>query len=166
MRGHGGSLSELCDALLGGNAELLEEQLQAFVTNVLSFHDTGAIKPERVYQGFVVGLLAVLEPGYQVRSNRESGYGRPDVLIRPVQPGKPGAVLELKVARPGKRTLAQALAEGSRSSGRTTTAPSCARRCTPSRWRSMASGCGSRWVASARGRELGGAVVDRRDVAF
>jgi hypothetical protein len=112
MRGHGGSLEELCTALLGGDAELLEDQLQVFVTNLLSYHDPGTIKPERVYHGFVVGLLAVLEPGYQVRSNRESGQGRPDVIIRPTQPGKPGVVLELKVARPRKKTLAQALAEG------------------------------------------------------
>ncbi len=89
-----------------------EEQLQAFVTNVLSFHDPGTVDPERVYQGFVVGLLAVLEPAYQVRSNRESGKGRPDVLIRPTQPGKAGVVLELKVAKPGKKTLEQALSEG------------------------------------------------------
>jgi hypothetical protein len=60
----------------------------------------------------VVGLLAVLEPNYQVRSNRESGRGRPDVSIRPMRPGNPGAVLELKVARPGKKTLDQALDEG------------------------------------------------------
>jgi hypothetical protein len=112
LRGHGGSLEELCGALLTGDAELLEEQLQAFVTNLLSYHDPGTVKPERVYHAFVVGLLAVLEPGYQVRSNRESGQGRPDVLIRPTQPGKPGVVLELKVARPGRATLAQALAEG------------------------------------------------------
>jgi len=112
MRGHGGSLEDLCNALLNGDAELLEEQLQAFVTNLLSYHDPGTVRPERVYQGFVVGLLAVLEPGYQVRSNRESGQGRPDVLIRPMQPGKPGVVLGLKVARPRKKTLAQARAEG------------------------------------------------------
>lgn len=59
-----------------------------------------------------MGLLAVLEPGYQVRSNRESGKGRSDVMVRPSKPGKPGAVLELKVARAGKKTLDQALAEG------------------------------------------------------
>ncbi|MEP7119846.1 MAG: AAA family ATPase [Byssovorax sp.] len=112
MKGHGGSLEELTGALLSGDAETLEEQLQAFVTNLLSYHDPGTIKPERVYQGFVVGLLAVLEPAYQVRSNRESGEGRPDVMIRPMQPGKPGAVLELKVARARRKTLAQALAEG------------------------------------------------------
>jgi hypothetical protein len=72
-----GRLDELCDALLSGDAELLEEQPQAFVTNVLSYPDPGTVKPERVYHGFVVGLLAVLEPGYQVRSNRESGRGDP-----------------------------------------------------------------------------------------
>jgi hypothetical protein len=55
MRGHGGSLDDLCKALLSGDAEPLEEQLQAFVTNLLSYHDPGTIKPERVDQGFVVG---------------------------------------------------------------------------------------------------------------
>jgi len=112
MGGHGGSVDRLTRALLGGDAEAFEEQLQAFVTNVLSYHDPGKLDAERVYHGFMVGLLAVLEPGHDVRSNRESGAGRPDVLIRPRQPGKPGVVLELKVAKPGKKTLAQALAEG------------------------------------------------------
>jgi PD-(D/E)XK nuclease superfamily len=82
------------------------------VTDVLSFHDPGKLHAERVYQGFLVGLLAVLEPGHQVRSNREADKGRSDVLIRPTRPGNPGVVLELKVARPGKKTLDQALAEG------------------------------------------------------
>src|SRR5262249_25041301 len=72
----------------------------------------GSIDPERVYQAFVVGLLAVLEPGHEVRSNRESGKGRPDVIIRPRAAAKPGVVLELKVAKPGKKTLEQALEEG------------------------------------------------------
>lgn len=112
MEGHGGSVDRLVRALLGGDAEALEEQLQAFVSNVLSHHDPGRLDPERVYHGFVMGLLAVLEPGHDVRSNRESGAGRPDVLVRPREAGKPGAVLELKVARPGRKTLEQAIAEG------------------------------------------------------
>ena len=112
MSGHGGSLAELTRALLGGDTERFEEQLQAFVTNLLSYHDLGKHNQERVYHGFVMGLFAVLEPGHEVRSNRESGGGRPDVLIRPRQPGKPGVVLELKVARPGRKTLEQALSEG------------------------------------------------------
>jgi hypothetical protein len=112
MQGHGGGVDRLTRALLAGDVEAFEDQLQAFVTNVLSFHDPGNLDPERVYQGFLVGLLAVLEPGWDVRSNRESGAGRPDVLIRPRQPGKPGVVLELKVAKPRRKTLRQALAEG------------------------------------------------------
>ncbi len=112
LQGHGGSLDKLTRALLGGDAETFEEQLQAFVTNLLSYHDPGSVDPERVYHGFVVGLLAVLEPGHQVRSNRESGKGRPDVIIRPDVAGKPGVVLELKVAKAGKKTLEQALDEG------------------------------------------------------
>ena len=112
MRGHGGNLDRLTRGLLSGDAAAFEEQLQAFVENVLSYHDGGAPSPEQLYHGFVLGLLAVLEPDYLVRSNRESGQGRPDVMIRPARPGRPGAVLELKVARPGRKTLVAALDEG------------------------------------------------------
>ena len=111
MSGHGGDLERLTRGLLGGDAEVLEEELQAFVENLLSYHD-GAVRPEQVYQGFVIGLLAVLEPGHRVRSNRESGRGRPDVLVIPAKPGMPGVVLELKVAKAGRKTLEQALEEG------------------------------------------------------
>ncbi len=104
-------LDRLTSALLAGDAEALEEQLQAFTTNLLSYHDT-ALRPEQVYHAFVIGLLATLEPAYEVRSNRESGHGRPDVLIRPRRAPGPAVVLELKVARRGKKTMAQALAEG------------------------------------------------------
>jgi PD-(D/E)XK nuclease superfamily len=110
LKGKGGSLNELTAALFTGDAERLEPQLQAFVTSLLGYHDTG-LRPEQVYQAFLLGLLASLEPEYQVRSNRESGHGRPDVLIRPVQPGKPGVVLELKVVKPSKRTPDKALGE-------------------------------------------------------
>ncbi len=82
------------------------------MTDVLSYHDPARLDPEAVYQGFVLGLLAAMEPAYVVRSNRESGDGRPDVMIRPRDAGKPAAVLELKVARKGKRTAAAALREG------------------------------------------------------
>ncbi|WP_437285052.1 AAA family ATPase [Sorangium sp. So ce406] len=105
-----GGLDRLLGALLAGDAERFEAQLQAFATDVLSYHDTGRPDPEQVMQGFVLGLLAALEPDHQVRSNRESGRGRPDVIIRPSRPGRPGVVLELKVARGGK-TLEQALEE-------------------------------------------------------
>ena len=111
LRGHGGNLQKLTRALLSGDAETVEEQLQAFVINVLSYNDPAASDPEAVYHGFVTGLLASLEPHYIVRSNRESGKGRPDVTIRGARGAGPAAVMELKVAR-RKKTLEQALSEG------------------------------------------------------
>jgi hypothetical protein len=65
-----------------------------------------------VLHAFVLGLLATLEPAYEVRSNRESGSGRPDVMIRPRTPGQPGVLLGLKVARAGVRTAEAALRAG------------------------------------------------------
>ncbi|EYF00745.1 AAA family ATPase [Chondromyces apiculatus] len=112
LKAHGGSIRRLTSALLDGDAERVEAQLQAFTADLLSHHDLHPRDPERIYQAFLVGLLAALEPAYQVRSNRESGHGRPDVLIRSAQPGHPGVVLELKVARAGRKTLEQALEEG------------------------------------------------------
>jgi hypothetical protein len=61
----GGSVDRLKTALLRGDAEVFERQLQAFVTDVLSYHDPAVLDPEQVYQGFVLGLLATLEPEYQ-----------------------------------------------------------------------------------------------------
>lgn len=107
----GGSIERLLRAVLEGDAEELAYQLGAFARNLLSYHDVGRVRPEEIYQSFVLGLLAALEPGHRVRSNRESGKGRPDVLIFPAKPRQPGVVLELKVAR-GKKTLDDALDEG------------------------------------------------------
>lgn len=108
----GGDVGKLARAMLSGDDETFEEQLQKFVQNVLSYYDVAKLDPERVYHGFVLGLLAALEPEYLVRSNRESGSGRPDVTIRPRLAGKPGVLLELKLARKGKKTPAAALREG------------------------------------------------------
>ncbi|MEZ4302353.1 MAG: AAA family ATPase [Polyangiaceae bacterium] len=109
LRAHGGSLRLLTTALFAGDAAGLEEQLQTFATNLLSYHDTPRQDPERVYQAFLIGLFASLEPDYQVRSNRESGAGRPDVLIRPALPGKPGVLLELKVVEASRSAPTAAL---------------------------------------------------------
>ncbi|MBK9265627.1 MAG: AAA family ATPase [Polyangiaceae bacterium] len=114
LRGQGGDLGELLDALLGGHVSRFEGQLQKFAGYLPSYHDVSGVEPERFYQGLMIGLLASLEPDYEVRSNRESGEGRPDVLIKPRHASKPGVVLELKSARKGEKTLEQAMAEGLR----------------------------------------------------
>ena len=111
----GGNIEALTSALLEGNAKDFEDQLQKFITFLPSYHDVQGAKPEQFYQGLMIGLLAMLEPDYEVRSNRESGTGRPDVMIKPRRAGKPGVVLELKTAgKRVKRTIKQALNEGLR----------------------------------------------------
>lgn len=77
----------------------MEEHLGLILERTLSYHDTQARAPEIVYQAFVAGLLVALEGTHQVRSNRESGLGRCDVLITPRPSGGPGVALELKVLK-------------------------------------------------------------------
>lgn len=108
----GGELDVLLTKLLEEDAFGFERQLQKFAATLPSYHDVEGAEPEKFYQGMMIGLLASLEPDYEVRSNRESGNGRPDVLIKPRYAGKPGAVLELKAARAGVKTIERAMAEG------------------------------------------------------
>ncbi len=114
LRSHGGATDALLDALLRGDAKRLENQLQHLATHLVSYHDAGGTgaDPERFYHGVILGLLANLEPEYEVRSNRESGSGRPDVWVKPRRAGKPGVVLELKVAEPGEKALTKAVRAG------------------------------------------------------
>ncbi|MEM7495545.1 MAG: PD-(D/E)XK nuclease domain-containing protein, partial [Myxococcota bacterium] len=87
-------------ALLRGDGEGFAEQLQEFVHGSLSYFDVAERDPERVYQAFVLGLLAQLEQDYCLRSEREAGEGRADVSLIPKQPDKPGIILEFKRAAP------------------------------------------------------------------
>jgi hypothetical protein len=103
-------------ALLAGRADEVERYLETLLLRHASFHDTAFVpQPERFYHGLVLGLLTSLSKDYDVRSNPEAGYGRCDLLIAPRQPGRPGVVLELKVAdRRRKETLAAALKDAQR----------------------------------------------------
>jgi hypothetical protein len=62
---------------------------------------------ENFYHGLVLGLLAENSRNYVITSNRESGYGRYDVVMEPKENGKQAAILEFKVfnARRGEKTL-------------------------------------------------------------
>jgi hypothetical protein len=88
----------LLEAVLRGDAPVVERHLGHMLKVNLSYFDTASPEPERFYHGLVVGLLAGLAPRYEVRSNRESGFGRCDVMILPRAAGQPGVVLELKRA--------------------------------------------------------------------
>ena len=106
----GDSVEALVNTLLRGDANGLERLLEEMLIQAFSYQDLGGQEPERVYQAFILGLLVWLEPTYEVRSNRESGHGRYDVMILPRQAGQPGVVLEIKVLdKRRKETPEQAL---------------------------------------------------------
>ena len=70
--------------------------------NTFSFFDTGnkpseETEPERFYHGFVLGMVVDLADRYTVRSNRESGYGRYDVMIKPLDKQEKAFIFEFKV---------------------------------------------------------------------
>lgn len=113
LQRRGASMEALHAALLGGDAQILEVQLSALATETLSYHDTAGPAPERFYHGLMIGLVASLLPDFEIRSNRETGKGRADMLFRPRRRGDPGVVLELKVVR-SKGGSKRALAEGMR----------------------------------------------------
>jgi hypothetical protein len=96
--GGGERLAGMLKAMLAGESEIFEQRLSELVLRTFSYHDAGGSEPERVYQAFVLGMLVLLMPEYEVRSNRESGLGRCDVMVLPRKPGRPGVVLELKEA--------------------------------------------------------------------
>lgn len=86
-----------------------------------SYFDTGAgpsehSEPERFYHGFVLGLLVELRGRYILTSNRESGYGRYDVMLEPVKGKEDALIMEFKVHDPEeestlKDTVEAALAQ-------------------------------------------------------
>ena len=77
---------------------------------------SGKANPERFYHGFVLGLIVELAGKYRISSNRESGFGRYDIMIEPLENEDPAFVLEFNVKNPEREaaledTLAQALAQ-------------------------------------------------------
>ncbi len=92
---------EFLTALLACDVEAMEEYLNRLLLQVASSFDGGksasAVEPERFYHGLVLGLIAELEGRYFVRSNRESGFGRYDVMLEPMDKNKIAYILEFKV---------------------------------------------------------------------
>lgn len=96
---------EFVRALLADDLDAMNDYLNDVALDTFSVFDAGTrpsgAEPERFYHGFVLGLLVDLRGRYLVRSNRESGYGRYDVMLVPSEPRKdPGIVMEFKVRNP------------------------------------------------------------------
>ncbi len=103
-------LQQLLRALTQTDFKTFGKLLKEMVLAVLSYHDIAGKKPERVYHAFVLGLLTNMTASYQIRSNRESGYGRYDVLMIPLNPNEPGFIFEFKkIDKPEEKNAADAM---------------------------------------------------------
>lgn len=92
-------LELMLQALKENNMPIFQRMLNDFVVNTLSYYDTSGRDPEKVYQAFLLGML-VNSGFYEVSSNRESGLGRYDILLRPRDLRKQGVIMELKLYDP------------------------------------------------------------------
>lgn len=88
--------------LIHNRVEEFTAQLERVLLSTVSFFDPG-MQQEAFYHGLMLGLLVALESTYEVLSNRESGYGRYDILLKSKIPNTPSIIFELKVAQ--KSTL-------------------------------------------------------------
>ena len=103
-----GNLSDYNDfvkALLCGDVDAMNEYMNRVASETFSFFDTGKrvsgkAEPERFYHGFVLGLIVELEDRYVITSNRESGFGRYDVMLEPKAEGADAFIIEFKVCNP------------------------------------------------------------------
>jgi hypothetical protein len=91
-------LEIMLKALVDGDIPLFEEMLQKVVAAVFSYHDFSD-EPEKVYHALVAGMLTWISNTHEIKSNRESGYGRYDIMIIPIDVNKWGYVIEFKKTR-------------------------------------------------------------------
>lgn len=87
---------ELLRTLTTGDIENFGYVFKRFVLNNLSYFDVSGREPEKVYHAFVLGMLVSLSDNYEVKSNKESGFGRYDVMIIPKDASKYGIIIEFK----------------------------------------------------------------------
>lgn len=116
-----GDYNDFIKALLLGNKKVMNRYMNRIALNVFSYFDTGkrpsGEEPERFYHGFVLGLIVDLQSRYVITSNRESGFGRYDVVLAAKNHQKDDTIImEFKVHDPDDEdtledTVASALAQ-------------------------------------------------------
>ena len=89
-------------ALLSHDLEGMNEYMNEISDELFSSFDTGKkpsskLQPEKFYHGFVLGLMVELRGQYSISSNKESGYGRYDIMMEPKEKGADAFIIEFKV---------------------------------------------------------------------
>ena len=101
--------NEFIKALITGDIEAMNAYMNKVALKTISYFDTGNVpsdeEPERFFHGFVLGLMVDQSENYIITSNRESGFGRYDIMLEPKDKQSekyPGIVIEFKVINPRK----------------------------------------------------------------
>lgn len=96
--------NEFVKSLLCGDIESMNIYIEKVTKNTMSYFDAGKHpsdnEPERFYHGLVLGLMIDQIDNYIIKSNRESGYGRYDIMLEPIDKNNekyPGIIIEFKV---------------------------------------------------------------------
>lgn len=108
--------NDFIKAMFLGDIDAMNEYMNRVSLQTFSYFDVrkraSGAEPERFYHGFVLGLLVDTQDRYYLRSNRESGFGRYDVVLEPKNTEKDIAViLEFKVRKPRKETSLEETAQ-------------------------------------------------------
>ncbi len=103
------SYNDFIKALLADDKKAMNHYINDVALATFSYFDTGnkptaKVEPERFYHGFVLGLLVDLSDRYMITSNRESGFGRYDVMLEPYSQQDNAILLEFKVHDPEEET--------------------------------------------------------------
>ena len=94
--------NDFVKALLLGDVDAMNEYMNRVALLTFSSFDTGKhpsgkSEPERFYHGFVLGLMVNLQNRYYITSNRESGFGRYDIMLEPKNETDDAIIIEFKV---------------------------------------------------------------------
>jgi len=95
-----GNYNDFVKAMLLDDLDAMNEYMNRVSESIFSSFDTGRqpsrTEPERFYHGFVLGLIVDLQGRYQITSNRESGFGRYDIMLEPLADDN-AIIIEFKV---------------------------------------------------------------------
>ena len=83
----------IAESLYANDIQKLQKAISEYMDKSISFYDAGA---EGFYHGLTLGLIALLDNQYKIKSNRESGDGRYDISLLPREKKYPGIIMELK----------------------------------------------------------------------
>ncbi len=102
--------NDFIKALLHDDMDAMNHYMNKVSLATFSYFDTGkgplGNEPERFYHGFVLGLIVELTDKYVITSNRESGFGRYDIIMEPRRPENDASIIEFKVQHSSEKNLA------------------------------------------------------------